>query len=311
MKLRFLSIYIIAIAILSGCENNDDSPTSSGIYTPGDSTWSDGSGGYHVRLKATSYDRYRYYDLSTRSVIDLADADALTDNSWQLGFRRYFGKINGGTSGAGDMKAVDLAALNHPDSIDYNDIVTLPFIADSLWESDSLSLAIADEDWWFYTGAPAHQILPTRKAFILKTAAGKFAKFTIDSISGSSRDAVGIVGLKYVYQSDGSTNLNGETRLAELDASAHPVYFLFDEGQTVQIGNPLTSTEWDLQISGYQIRLNSASSGPGSAAALPSDTTFDAIVDAPVGPPINRMYRYLSSEPNHQIPGSLMDNSTN
>ncbi len=288
MKLRFLPILFAMVAIFVGCEKDDDSPTNPGTYTPSDSTWSDGSGGYNVRLNATSSSAYRYYDLSNRSVVEITDWQSSTNMVWDLAFRRFMGKTNGGASGGAGMKAVDMASLNFADSTNFDAVASVPAIADSLWMEDRMTLAIPDADWWWYTGPPNHWILPTKTTFMIKTAIGKFGKVSIDSLALSTMSRAGMVTLKFVYQTDGSTNIGGAAQFATIDATTGPAYFSFSTGGSVAIATPSNSTAWDLMIDGYSIKLNSSLSGPGMAGAIKSDTTFDATVTVPAGQPFNQ-----------------------
>ncbi|MGH8443778.1 MAG: HmuY family protein, partial [Solimonas sp.] len=44
-----------------------------------------------------------YYDLANGTVVDLADTAAATSTAWQIAFRRFEIKLNGGTSGSGEV----------------------------------------------------------------------------------------------------------------------------------------------------------------------------------------------------------------
>jgi len=288
MKLPLSILLVCTTIFFFGCEKDDGSPTNPNTYTPTDSTWSDSTRGYNVRLNATSYSSYRYYSLANHDMVSISDAQASVSNNWELAFRRYYGKINGGASGGAGLRAVDLASLSISDSVNFEGVTVVPMIADSLWQEDELTLAIADSAWWYYTGPPNHLILATRQTFVLKTASGKYAKMVIDSLAGSTRTSAGILTVKFVYQADGMTHLNGVEQLTTLDATANPAYFSFASGGAVSVADPMMSQAWDFVVDGFSIRLNSAASGPGMAASIKSDTTFNATLEAPVGPPYSQ-----------------------
>jgi len=284
MRNILIALALSALFFAVGCEKDDSTgPTGPGPYTPSDSTWSDGSGGYYVRLNATSSSSFRYYDLANRQVVSITDAEARTNNIWTFAFMRYSGKTNGGVSGSSDVRAVDLARIGHADSVNFDAVTSVPAIDSSAWESDRTSYALVD--WWIYTGPPAHQILPSRKVYVLKTAGGKYAKMTIDSISDYGRSHVGTLAIKFVYQADGSATLSGPARWSNLDCSSGTAYFSFATGGAVAIADPMTSLDWDFQVSGFDIKLNSSLHGRGQAAVFAPDTTFDALLAAPIGPP--------------------------
>lgn len=278
MKVRLLTLMLAVLAfVVVGCEKDDDSPTNPGTYTPADSTWSDGSGGYNVRLNATTNGRYRYYDLANRAVVDVSEAQAGANNLWTLAFSRYLGKLNGGASGAAGVKGVDLAMLGSADSVNF-DNVTTPAIADSLWQEDEVSLAVTG---WYNYDFMTHQFRPSHKAYILKSASEKYAKMELDSLV-AARSGIAKAFVRYLYQADGSTNLTGTPQRVELDCSSGAGYFSFANG-AVTVADPMTSSAWDFKIEGFDVKLNCPINGPGMASAVMSDSTFDEITNGSNG----------------------------
>jgi len=283
MKVRFLSMILVALVIFAGCEK-DDNITTPNAYTPTDSTWTDGAGGYNVRLNATTVGHYRYYDLTNRQVVEISDAASHSNGLWQVAFSRYLGKTNGGASGSANMKAVDLAAVGLADSVNFEAIATAPAIADSLWHVDETTFAISS-DWYIYTGPPLHQILSARKTYYVKSAAGKYAKMTIDTLRNSTMSSAGIATVRFVYQADGSTTFTESVHTVDLNATAGPAYLSFATGAAVVIADPLSSMAWDVMLDGYDIKLNGTIHGPGAAGALESELSFELTTSVPAGAP--------------------------
>ena len=285
MKSKLYIVSLMLLALFIGCESDDDKgPTGPGEYTPTDSTWSDGSGGWFVRLDATSYERYRYYNLDAREVVDISDQQAGADDDWHIAFSRINGKLNGGASGPIGIVGVDLADIGHSDSINFDAVSSLPAIQAEQWEEDVVNLVF--DGWYLYTGPPEHKVLPTHNLFVMVTAVGNYAKVKVDTIKNPAREDPGTLTLKYVYQPDGSTDLSGQTQEVDLDASSGLAYWSFARGGSVEVLDPTTSLEWDLMFDGYEARINGGISGPGQASVYPmylEINDFDAVVSAPQG----------------------------
>ena len=54
-------------------------------------------------IDATDSDAWVYYDLQNGAIVNLSDEAAATSNAWQIAFRRYDIKLNGGSSGGGTV----------------------------------------------------------------------------------------------------------------------------------------------------------------------------------------------------------------
>jgi len=273
MKLRFLSLMLVALAVFVGCDK-DDKITNPNTYTPTDSTWTDGAGGYNVRLNATTNGRFRYYDLTNRQVVEVSEAGSHSSALWQVAFSRYLGKVNGGASGDAGMTAVDLATIGNPDSVNFDSISTVPTVDSSAWQADRVARAV--EGWYDYNPG-THEFLPSHKAYIVKTATGKYAKMEIDSLGNLSRSGVGLAVIKYVYQDDGTNNLRDSTKRVTLDCSNGAGFFSFATGGRVAVGDQWNSTSWDFKLEDFELALNSTINGLGTASAVMSDSSFDDI----------------------------------
>lgn len=283
-KLTLYLLILVGVFTSWGCDKEESSPTTPSPYVPSDSVWEDGTGGWYARLNASG-SQYRYFDLIGRQIIEITDAQSKTDSRWHLAFKGVNGKLNGGVSGNLGVKGVDLASLGNRDSTNYDAITTLPLIDSTDWRSDRVDYAV--NSWWRYDFA-THTLHPTRNLYVLITATGKYAKLVVDSIKGDRQTDFTI---KYVYQRDGSRNLSGSARFADISAASGVSYFSFEEGRAITITDPLRSTDWDFAIDitqarteGYIFKLNGSIHGPGTAAAYPmfqENNNFDVVVEAP------------------------------
>lgn len=284
MKTTTLVAALLALALAAGCSKEDEGLTGPGVWTPADSTWSDGFGGYLVRLNATAAAKFRYYSLVTRQVVDITDAAAPTNRDWTIAWSRVNGKLNGGDAGPLNVKAVDLAHIGNPDSVNFDNITAVPTVADSLWEEDAVNLVF--KPWYSYDPAQ-HQLVPSRNLFVMKTATGKYAKVVVDSLRNPAPPPnMGTIVLKYVYQADGSINLSGETQYAAIVGTSGSVVFSFAAGGAVNVADPITSTAWDIWFDAYDAKTNGGISGPGNAAVYPmylENNDFTSVTQAPSG----------------------------
>ncbi len=99
MNKYFLPISVMALAALTGC--GADSDSDSNKNEPTDPTTSEYTSISGVDASAG----YAYFDLETGKVLELTDAQAATDTSWDLAFNGTSIILNGGYSGSGDVKA--------------------------------------------------------------------------------------------------------------------------------------------------------------------------------------------------------------
>lgn len=278
LKIAFL---VLAVLVLGwGCGEDDNPADTGGTWTPADCTWADGSGGYYLRLNASSSASYRYYDLVGRQVVEVSDAAAAADNRWHLAFKRYAGKLNGGASGTLGVEGVDLADLGLADSTDFDAVTSVPPEAAGAWESDYLSLVF--DGWYIYI--PGQGVDLTRNLFLVKCSSGGYAKVVIDSIwDHFIPPDMGSVRLRYVWSA--TTDLSGAARTATVTVESGRALWSFARGDTVN-ADPTASTDWDLMFQAYDVRTNSGVSGPGTAAVLPmGGAPFESVGTVPAGAP--------------------------
>ncbi len=273
---------IFVVAFMAGCSKTDNTVTQPNNFTPTDSTWSDGAGGYFGRLDATSSVHSKYYSLVTRQVANLSDAQSHTSADWTLSFSRINGKLNGGASGPGLVSGADLAKIGNSDSTRFDSISTLPAISPNAWKQDAVSYAIGN---WYDYNIQTHTISPNRNVYVVKTTSGKFAKVLIDSLKNVGQAGPGAVTVKFVYQPNGSDSLNGAVTEVDLDCSTGTGYFSFAQGHGISVADPSTSTDWDFAVvPGWNIKTNGGSSGPGNTGVYPmyqENNDFATVTHAP------------------------------
>ncbi len=116
-------------------------------------------------VDATAEDAWIYLDLETGSQVDVADS--LLDTTWDLGFRRFHIKLNGGVSGAGAIEAqfvpeIDLAGMSTPPDDGY--LADQPDGDDDNEEPDYVL-----RDWYAYS-VLTHVLTPEAGVYVLRDA---------------------------------------------------------------------------------------------------------------------------------------------
>jgi hypothetical protein len=141
-------------------------------------------------------------------------ADPSTSTGWDLAFQRYRIRTNGGLSGNGSGSAANSYQKGQT-GFDALSAVsdTSTFIKDT-----SISMAI-QQGYANYIVSPVlytwfslqfatqgTQIVPSDYIYIVKTGTGKYAKVWFKSYYNAYATS-GYVTIQYIYQSDGSKNL--------------------------------------------------------------------------------------------------------
>lgn len=229
---------------------------------------------------ATQHHDFTYYSFESKDVVDLTDAEALESTEWHIAFKRSEIRLNGGISGPGSVRGVDMLQDHDvvgEDSFDSFGASDLP--SHDAFVSDGPAFAV--NEWWSYDSS-SHTISATGNAYEVRTADGLNAKFVVDGLDDPARSDAGRVTFSWVL-SEG-TDLSGAVRSATIDVSGGAeVYFDLDSGEVVTPSDPASSTDWDIHFSGYTIRLNGGISGPGDGGAFPAyqaGTSFGDISEA-------------------------------
>lgn len=205
MKMKF-SKMILAISMgsvtLISCDKDDDvvSPPLSAKTVQ------------DIPADTANTGHFTFFSLDDSSIVALSDSATA---KWDIGFRGTTIIVNGGTSGPGAGGAFIYNGL-------FSGLTTVP--ADSVFKQDNGS-SFAINGWYTYTGTssvPNHAILPVAgKVIVLRTADNKYAKIeilsyykgnpnttTAEFADVATRPKSRFYTIKYVYQPDGSKQLN-------------------------------------------------------------------------------------------------------
>lgn len=130
------------------------------------------------------------------------------------------------------------------------------------------TLTPAISGWYAGHPGPGISAVPTR-GWILREGVSPnvtLGKFRVTNVAGATSTAAGVVTFEYAFQPWPGAPF-GATRTAAVDTRHGPVAFDFAFGATT------IADDWDLRFSGFEIRMNSGASGPGSLAAVADNST--------------------------------------
>lgn len=154
-----------------------------------------------------------YFSFKEGKEVVVDESKHATDLTWDVAFNRYNVRTNSGESGAGkggalDTKKTDIAVIETVPlgtfTEDEKGEITASFTGEGVTTIESALNKLLGEAIVFAGPPPTY--MPNDHVYIVKTADGKYAKFTIESFY-NDEGVSGFLTFKYAYQPDGSTNL--------------------------------------------------------------------------------------------------------
>ena len=222
---QFLALAMLSAGFLLSCDNKDD------LFKK-----TEPKEGLAI-LDCTSYTEWNFFSFDRGEIIGSCDAGNEADNEawrnrtdWDLAFHRQDVKTNSGESGKG--KGGILAYDFKEQAFDFEKVKTAPTGGYSTDVPDSIiydmsqmmqgkigyvhtGLAQPTKKWAVLTDMQNSKWEYAQKVFVVRTANGKYAKIYLKDFK-SNAGASGTITMQYVYQSDGTDNLNIEQKTNEL-----------------------------------------------------------------------------------------------
>jgi hypothetical protein len=218
---------------------------------------------------------YAYVALEGDALVSRTIATPATSAEWDLGLFSTTVTSNGGAAGPGGVEVAcicaneaatddEVMAMSPESELDDFEAVTGAVLGDLTFMSDALSPAIAG----WYTGSGAAATLVAGRSWIIREGSptAVLAKFRVTAIAGASAESMGLVTFEYAVQS-GAGEAFGAVQSVQLAVGTAPVYYDLTTGAVT------TTENWDVQFSGWTIRLNSGVSGSGTVRSV-LDTTM-------------------------------------
>lgn len=172
---------VIAFASLAACASDlrdpiDDSDggaqdLDAGI-APLVETTELGGGASETRINSSDQDAWIHVSLATGAVAAIDESAG--ELAWDLGFRRFNIKLNGGASGAGagELALIDGAALDDVSEAPAGGYVTdEPDVADDEDEDDEYAFLTAGDGWFDYDPM-THVLTPKERVYVVRGAEG-------------------------------------------------------------------------------------------------------------------------------------------
>lgn len=209
-----------------------------------------------------------------------------SSTAWALGFLGTTITSNGGAAGPGGVEIAclcanaaatnaEVMAMTAASELAEFDSVSGGAAATATFGADQLSPAI--RGW--YSGVGAAATLMAGRSWIVREGSptALLGKLRLLSIANPTATAMGTVRIEFAVQPTAGAPFNASDTL-ELAVGTAPVYVDLTTGAVT------TAANWDLQLSGWTIRVNSGVSGSGTfRAALDVSTPFDDITHTYAG----------------------------
>jgi len=281
--IKFMAFLLLVLSVLMFACSKDKSTTPTGPDDTATSTWVADGGYWRSLVDATSSDHYVYFSFATQDTVTLTDEQAADDDSWDIAFKRYHIKLNGGISGAQNVVGADLEEIGSDNGTDFAAVIDTSDMTGHSWVEDGYNLIVNE---WYSYNPQTHQLVPTNYVYIIKDAEGKYVKFQVIGMEGGSMPPdMGSVTCRFVHAGNG-TDISGVPDTVTLDVGTGTGYVDFSTGTEVTPADPSMSTVWDIAFTSYEIHMNSNLFGPGMCTAYPvyqaleDPTDFDGLTQA-------------------------------
>jgi hypothetical protein len=302
--LRPLTVILAALLVTAcGGGGSDDPPADQDNLPQAEELTS-------LQIDATDPSRYVYLNLNTGQVVEVA-AQSESGPEWHIAFRRFNVKLNGGTSGDGNVAGALVGAQSDfydngaPNvsrftgaTADSERSVLMAEIAEPAagdWIRDSVTTVLrgtsaTDGGWYIFNLADGTMLPNPDRGWLLRSGEGNsYARMHMTELTFATRSGLGVQNFRFEFdvQPAGIPQFTGQAVFqGSIPPGGGEVCFDFDANQTVAC----SGTAWDLKIGflgrSFFLRTNGGVSGDGKGAAFgPFDwTDLSAYASATIGP---------------------------
>jgi len=289
-----------AAVLLAACESENNSPTQ---HTSGELT-----------IDASSTTAYQYFSFAADTLVSVGDP--ATSSDWDLAFRRFEVRLNGGLAGPKDVAGFNLrnnvsatseqiigfTAENQQAAFDAVSASDIP--ADGQFSTESLA---PDVTGWFIQTPTGLVANPTR-AWKLRLAGGRgFALIRVERIDNESSNPSptdGMAGIKIGFRlqpTDGSLGTLDSVVVA-IDPGSSAVINLSTKAVTPSVMPQDCS--WDLRVTrAYELVVNTSATCDTGTFPLAQTDDFTALTTAADAP----QYAPFISQVSGPIPTTFDD----
>jgi HmuY protein len=228
-----------------------------------------------LTVDASSQSAFTYVNLETGQVVSVTDPSTSTD--WQLAFRRFEVRLNGGVSGPGSVVGFNLA--NNENATDDQIVQFTPENQLATFEAvGTADVPAADQfvedglvpnpaSWFFFNPAISNLSADPSQAWKMDLGNDGYALFRVAALTlDGSGQALATVTFEWRLQ--GTTGTLGSIEQLTVDVSQGPAWVDFNTGASVAS----TGCAWDVTIGpSFLLDVNSAC----SVGTFPLDVTED------------------------------------
>ena len=163
----------ISLSLTAGCTKSIDNSSDTG--SDGTIACEDSVNGVtRTLIDSTSEEEWVYLDFERCEVVEVAEPESSA--TWDVGFRRFNPKINGGVSGAGEMEVAILDGAN------FDEVSSAPadgYVTDTADDDDDGVPEYAMEGWYIYH-MEDHTLSPADLVYVIKTVEGGYVKLRFE-----------------------------------------------------------------------------------------------------------------------------------
>ena len=169
MKIWYAFFAVVLSTSCAGDIGGKKSPDNGGDIT----CETDANGIVATTVNASSEEEWVYFDFENCGIVD----EATSGDDWDLAFKRFNPKINGGVSGSGGVEVAILDA--NPDFDAIADAPGGAYRVDVEDEDDDGVPEYAMKGWYDYDFS-THILTPADVVYVLKTTDGAYIKIRFD-----------------------------------------------------------------------------------------------------------------------------------
>jgi hypothetical protein len=166
-----------------------------------------------VSFAAQSHTDWTYFSFAEGKVITVDQAGFKTDAKWDMGFKRFYIRTNGGASGNGQgaaydtgaksfdaVTAVDASKFVHDSEVTVMDTSTMPPKSVKELVNSAFTIKVGDKNnlGWANYAPPSGPWTFNNNVFVVRTADGKFAKVIMKTFL-NDEDKSGYITFEYIY----------------------------------------------------------------------------------------------------------------
>lgn len=233
------------------------------------------------------------------------DTGVSTDDParWDLAFRRFFVRMNGGASGAGGVLASVVEG-------DYESVERAPemgwssAVADGADDDDSepdTPFNNGVDDWYDYD-VTTHTLTPKSRVYAVRTTAGSYVRMQLTDYYDTAGSPAQVTfrwalidapmsdlpdagtpdvgpGMDAGMDAGTDASLPDDGFMIDASAAMEWTYVSLSSQRVVSVSAPSESADWDLAFRRTEVRTNSGTHGmSGVGAGKESDDDYDALV---------------------------------